>query len=188
MANPVDESLKNLHNFCLSNSFDYVIIGGLAVIAYGVNRTTQDIDVSLVIELEDIAGTAKIITAFYKPIFDKPLEFFEQNFVLPAIDKKTGLKIDFTAGLTEFDRQIITRRKLKKFSSIEFYIPSIEDLLLTKLFANRNQDLSDAELIMEMYLHSMDQQYLRKMFEEFEELGRTDIADIFHLIKSRISK
>jgi len=49
---PFEETLKNIDEFCIQHGIQYSIIGGLAFIAYKIQRTTNDIDVTLLIDLE----------------------------------------------------------------------------------------------------------------------------------------
>ncbi len=77
--NPFDTTLKDIDQFCNSLKLQYAIIGGLALIAHKIRRTTKDIDVNLLIELENIELTGKEIITKFNPIFSDsiffPIEF-----------------------------------------------------------------------------------------------------------------
>ncbi|NMB80215.1 MAG: hypothetical protein GYA14_00160 [Ignavibacteria bacterium] len=49
---PFELTLKNIDDFCSNLKISFSIIGGIALIAYKIQRTTNDIDVTLLIELE----------------------------------------------------------------------------------------------------------------------------------------
>ena len=116
--NPFDTTLKDIDQFCNSLKLQYAIIGGLALIAHKIRRTTKDIDVNLLIELENIELTGKEIITKFNPIFSDSILFFQSNFVLPVKHKESKIQIDFAAGLSEFDKQVIRRSVRKKFDSL----------------------------------------------------------------------
>jgi len=111
------------------------------------------------------------------PIVEDSLTFFSKTFVLPVRDKVTAVKIDVAAGLTIFDDMIIQRRKRVKLGNAEFFICTMEDLIIYKLFANRLQDIADAQLLLEDNKNSIDKDYLIQTAEIFRELERKDIID-----------
>lgn len=49
-----ETTLVAIHRFCTKNNFRYIIIGGYAAIAYGVQRFTKDIDIAIASELDEI--------------------------------------------------------------------------------------------------------------------------------------
>jgi signal recognition particle GTPase len=59
----------------------------------------------------------------------------------------------------------------------EFYICTLEDLIIYKLFASRHLDLGDVEMLLEKNINSLDQKYLFKTAEKFRELEREDIIE-----------
>lgn len=157
-----ENSLMRIDFLCEQNSIAYAVIGGLAVITYGSFRTTKDIDLTV---LEFI------------PIYDQSLEFFKSNFVMPSKDRITGIRVDVASGLTEFDKNVINRRKRKKLGQAEFYICSVEDLIIYKLFAARYQDLADVKELISIHMGSIDKKYLTDRMIEFCELEREDMKD-----------
>ena len=112
--NPFEKTLKEIDSFCTKNKIDYVLFGGIALIIHGINRTTEDIDINILVDLENIKGIGEKIISEFVPIFNNPVQFFTENFVMPVKLKKTSIRIDFTAGLTEFDKQAIKRKTNKK--------------------------------------------------------------------------
>lgn len=173
--NDFEETLNRIDKFCSENSLKYVIIGGAAVIYYGYFRTTHDIDLTVISNLEDINNIHNKIKSKYNILVRDSLEFFSKNFVLPCRDKVTNLRIDFSAGLTEFDKEVIKRRIRKPFGKSEVFFCSLEDLIIYKLFAARPQDLVDAQTLLEKNKDSIDKDYLIKTCEKFVELDREDI-------------
>ena len=172
-----ETSLQHLHNFFSENSIEYAIIGGVAVIIYGEQRTTDDIYVTVLCELEHLDNFHKMMGKKFTPAFEGTLEYFKRNFILPLDDPVTELRIDIAAGLTEFDKKVISRRKKKFFGEVEVYVCSLEDLIIYKLFANREQDIADVKHLLEKQLNSTDKKYLLETAEMFRELEREDVLE-----------
>jgi len=170
-------SLQNLDHFFSENSIEYTIIGGIAVIVYGEQRTTRDIDATVLCELEDIESLHNLVEKKFTPAFEGTLEYFRRNFILPVDDPDTNLRIDIAAGLTEFDKSVISRRRRKAFGKTEIFVCSLEDLIVYKLFANREQDIADVKHLIEKNLKSIDKKYLFETTEKFKELEREDILE-----------
>lgn len=173
--NDFEKTLARLDKFCNEKSIKYAVIGGIAVIKYGYERTTKDIDITVLCELEEIRKIHKQFAEEYSPVYEDSLNFFEKNFVLPVKDKVTRVKVDVAAGLTIFDDTIIQRRKRAKLGEVEFYISTLEDLIVYKLFANRYQDLADAQILLDKNKDLIEKNYLIKTIEKFRELGREDM-------------
>jgi hypothetical protein len=105
----IEKTISKLDSLLQRNNIDYAIIGGVAAIYYGRLRTTEDIDVTLIAEIEDLKTLHTLIVSNYKVKFNGSLEFFEKNFVLPVIDPETNVNIDFAAGLGGFDRSALKK-------------------------------------------------------------------------------
>ncbi len=178
--NAFEETLIRIDQFCFHNSIDYAVIGGAAVIFYGYLRTTRDIDLTVLCNLEELESIHKKIVINYNTLPKNSLEFFSKNFVLPVLDKKTNIRIDFAAGLTEFDKSVVGRRHRKFIGEAEVFFCSLEDLVIYKLFASRDQDLVDVKYLIEKNKDSLDKTYLIKSAEQFKKLEREDIIDKLH--------
>jgi predicted nucleotidyltransferase len=172
-----EKTLIRLDEFCKKISIKYVVIGGVAVITYDYQRTTKDIDITVLCNLEDLETIHDKFIQTYLPVHDDSLNFFAKNFLLSVKDKTTDIKIDVAAGLTIFDETIIKRRKRTKLGKAEFYICTLEDLIIYKLFAKREQDIADIKHLVEKNLNSIDKNYLLETAEKFKELEREDIIE-----------
>jgi len=183
--NDFEKTLARLDKFCNKKSIKYAVVGGIAVIKYGYERTTKDIDITVLCKLEEISEVHTKFIKEYLPLSEDSLNFFERNFVLPVKDKITNVKIDVAAGLTVFDDTIIQRRKWTKLGEAEFYISTLEDLIIYKLFANRYQDLADAQILLDKNKDSIERNYLIKTIEKFREFDREDMIETLNKFLSQ---
>lgn len=139
----------------------YLIVGGLSVNLYGVPRLTQDIDIIISTDRENIL---KIITLLknhgYVPRlpvnpedladFDKVKDWVE-NRNLKAFSfyhKKDIYKVVDIVLVHPLDfEKSFKNRTVKRVKDIEIYLASIDDVIKTKLFSGRAQDISDIEML-----------------------------------------
>ena len=175
-------TLQEIDSFCSNEGINYAIIGGMALIAHGINRTTEDIDITLKLNLEDLEATGKKILKKFEPIHPDPLQFFQRNFVLPVVHPETKIGIDFAAGLSGFDFSVVKRKVKLDFLSLTLPFASIEDIILYKLFASRNKDILDLTEIAKLYKDKIDIGYIKKLLLEFIELERDDMKVNFEKI------
>ena len=88
------------------------------------------------------------------------------------------MRIDFSAGISEFDKSVIRRRKRVKFKNTNFYVCSFEDLILYKLIAARPQDIADVEKLFQLNRDGeIDKVYLLKVAKQFIDLERSDVFE-----------
>jgi hypothetical protein len=130
-------------------SVDYVIMGGLAVRAYSIPRATEDVDITLALDLERL------------PELYQELE--EQDYVVPEpyksgwLDELKGMhlvklrrylgdhSIDVDVFLVEtaFQEQVMERRQIAEVEGRPYWIATPEDLVLLKLVSGRPRDWID---------------------------------------------
>lgn len=99
-----------------------MIIGSVAVVSYGSFRTTRDIDVTILCEVEELEKIYDLFIKEFIPILNDSLDFFKKNFVLPLKPKSANIRIDVIAGLSEFDKLMIKRKQRKSFGKSSIFI------------------------------------------------------------------
>ena len=139
----------------------YLLVGGLAVILYGIPRTTQDIDVVISMNEENVKKMNKILKNLgYRPRLPvNPDDLAKPEVVKKWVNNKNLKAFSFyhkKESYKIFDIVIVNapnfeeafkNRNIKKVKDIEIYLASIDDLILMKESSDRLQDLSDAELL-----------------------------------------
>ena len=130
-------------------SIPYIVIGGQAVLLYGEPRLTRDIDITMGIGVDGLGRVKRIISIIgLKSLVHKEKEFVERNMVLPTIDKKSGIRVDFIFSFSPYGRQTIGRAKDIKFGKSLVRFASLEDVVIHKVIAGRARDLEDAKSIL----------------------------------------
>jgi hypothetical protein len=132
---------------CLSShDVEYLVIGGVAAIAYGLPRTTFDIDLLIRADLtnarkllgamtESGLGTAALTTP--EEVLKHDITVFRDRV---RIDVQTH-----TPGLVFEDAY--RRRNDISFRDARISLVSLSDLIASKLASGRAKDLADVELL-----------------------------------------
>lgn len=123
-----------LHPIFEELGISYYITGGVAAIAYGEPRTTQDLDLVMAISSEDIDRLANTLgqAGFYVPSVDDVKSGRMQT--LQITDMESISRADLVvAGTDEFERLKFERCRVIEFEGIALYFASPEDLILNKL-------------------------------------------------------
>ncbi|MBK8574559.1 MAG: nucleotidyl transferase AbiEii/AbiGii toxin family protein [Elusimicrobia bacterium] len=139
----------------------YVVVGGLAAIAHGVNRYTADIDFVIQLDQANAERAVRVLTSMgLKPrapvdpmqfantetrqtwIRDKNMmvfSFFDPGDAFLTIDLFVDYPVEFE-GL--FERSVV-----KKLGNLPVRVCSREDLVAMKRKAGRPKDLEDVRLL-----------------------------------------
>lgn len=151
----------NLIEKLYKNKVKYLVVGGLAVNLHGVPRITQDIDLIIAMEQENILKLNTILKKLrYIPrlpinpddianpkivkdwIINKNLQafsFYQQKENYKVVDIVLVHPLDF--------KKAFKNKSIKKVKDIEIYLVSIDDLIQMKKNTGRKQDLSDIEML-----------------------------------------
>ena len=144
-----------------------MLIGGLANVLHGADRTTRDVDIVVFAKLGDIN---KVVGAFQEDFVSRVadlLVFAGRNFVLPLTHKATGIYADVSLGFSEFEKSALTRGKKLLLHDIELNVCTKEDLIIFKLVAGRPRDLSDVQEIIHRSGDRLDVEYMRSVAKSF---------------------
>lgn len=146
------------------------VIGGLAVIARGVPRFTEDIDVTVVavnLNLPDMLVALrreKIV-----PRIGDWKDLVEQAQILLLVHRPTGIAIDLSLAWLPFEEEAVQAAESVAFGRGTVRAVRAEDLVIYKLIANRPQDLSDVERLLLLWRERIDLGRVRRVLTELAE-------------------
>jgi len=141
----IEDHLK-LYKYLKEKEVEYILIGGVAAIAYGVPRTTNDIDIFVKPTLKNCEklldafkktglGTAFITDA--QKMSENELTIIEDKIRIDVLTRMKGL--EFNEGWA--------RRNVQKLSGIPVNFISLDDLIKTKSLAARKIDKEDISIL-----------------------------------------
>ena len=167
--NPLESAFRGLILLLQETGTDYLLIGGLAVLASGEPRMTQDIDLILFIEKTDLpwflekAGKKFKVnprTAIYGARTRGAFSFSYRN-----------VPVDVIVASTDLERSALKRKIRVRLFGRKVNLPSPEDLILLKLIPGRTKDLADVEAIVARQGASLDKKYLRQWGERLADMA-----------------
>jgi len=137
------EDFKDFVRFLNSNDVEYLLIGGWAVSIYGNPRLTKDIDFLISSKDENIDKLKKALEEFGAPPID--IEGFKKDkdsFLRMGV---SPIQIDVLKEASGIIMEECYKRKnIINIDNIKINIISINDLIINKRTAGRDQDIADA--------------------------------------------
>ena len=170
----IEEILKLVCEFLNEEKEAYVVVGGLAVLFYGVPRTTMDIDIIIAMDVDETRRFAEFLNEndFFADEEDIKTAFEEKSHA--TIEDKTSMvRLDIKGIYGENDRITLERRSKVSLADFAFFVASPEDTIANKLLFGSEQDVKDAEGIYARQFENLDMAYLEKrckklgVYEEF---------------------
>jgi len=160
--------LKKLSQELNLQSIPYMVIGGQAVLLYGEPRLTKDIDITLGMNVGEVQKLINLInTLGLKILVDDYEQFVKDTFVLPTIDEKSGIRVDFVFSFSAYEQKAIQRAKEIKLSDTIVKFASLEDLIIHKVIAGRPRDIEDIKSVV-LKNPKYESEYINKWLKEFD--------------------
>ncbi len=129
-------------------SVPYMVVGGLAAIAHGRPRTTQDVDIVVVLGGRDARRLATSFPAdeWYADE-DAAVDAVRHQRQFNVIDMATGWKADLIIRAGDpFHLEEFSRRRRATFAGVEAWVASPEDTVLSKLDWSRRSGGSERQI------------------------------------------
>jgi hypothetical protein len=148
----IEDALTALCDALSELNAPWMVIGGIAVIAHGVQRMTTDIDA--VIQGDCVAMSA-LLAVLHRyeilPRIDDAETFAAANLVLLARHQPTQVDLDLSFGWTAFEREALASRANTLYGTVSAPMARVEDLLVFKAIAGRSRDVDDAVTLLTLY-------------------------------------
>lgn len=139
----------------------YVIVGGLAVNLHGVPRLTQDLDIIILLNAENVGKTTNVLKqlGFLPSLPVAPEDLARPEVVKDWTENRNLVAFNFyhqEQGYKSVDIILVhpldfekayENRIQRQVKDIEISLVSIEDLITMKEKSGRAQDLSDIQML-----------------------------------------
>ena len=179
MITSLEKTLLQVAAFMKKQKIPYMVIGGVANLFWGNPRTTQDIDVTILVPQTALGEVIVKIASKFSVLVKDPKVFVEQTRVLP-IKSNDGVRVDIIFALLPYEEQAIKRAKNVKINAVSVKICCAEDLILYKIISERQRDLDDVKQIIAMQGRSLNFKYLKPLVSALAyEMGRPEIEKFF---------
>jgi hypothetical protein len=163
------QSILALQNLLNDRGIPSVVIGGVAVGAWGEPRVTRDVDLKVLLSRQDAARLLQIISTHYQPLVPNPDELLRKQALL-FIRDAAGTRLDLLLADTPYDVIAIERgRDIEVQPGITIHVCSPEDLIIYKLVSTRLRDHDDARSVVRRQGNSLDDKYVVDWLRKFEQ-------------------
>lgn len=140
---------KELFESLNANNVRYLVIGGYAVGVYGYSRTTNDLDIFVSDDGENVVNLVEALTEFGFRRSDLIGVFSERRSLVEiGVEPMKVQLMNFADGI-EFDRAFESR-KIVVVENIAISIVSKSDLIKNKLASGRHKDLADVDQLVKL--------------------------------------
>jgi hypothetical protein len=167
----VAETLHDFVQVLEALNLPYAIMGGFAVRVYGIPRSTQDVDITVLCDDENLLALIRSIEERGYNVDDIYKRGWKDSIAdLPLVKCKRyvgGRPIDVDVFLCEsaFQFSLLNRRRRDIADDSPYWLVSPEDLLLLKLIAARPRDYLDAKDVL-FTQGQLDEEYMRHWASE----------------------
>lgn len=174
---------KFLNENLKRQNIDFVLIGGFALQAAGITRTTRDID--LLVPSENVAEIKNLMLAHGYELIH------ESEDVLNFVGKKFDLgRVDFLVAHREYAANMLKRAEEKAVFEGRFKIKvlRIEDLIGLKVQSSSNdpkrmeQDMADIKSLIRNHYFKLDMKLVKEYFTLFNR--QIELNDIIREIEN----
>lgn len=162
------QSIIAIQKHLAEEGISSIVIGGVAVGAWGEPRLTRDVDLKVLLTRQDTQRLLEVLSSFSTPLVPNPAEMLKKQAVL-FIQDNLGTRIDLLLAETPYDVIAIQRgRNVEIQPGISIRLCSPEDLIIYKLISTRMRDHEDVISVVRRQANSLDDSYILDWLSQFE--------------------
>lgn len=166
---PTFTAAAEFHAFLTSRGIPYAIIGAIAVQVWGEPRTTQDVDLTVAVPVEEGEAVAALLLAHFAARIPDAAGFARRSRVL-LLSASNGVPVDVSFALPGYETEVMSRATLVGLpNGDEVRVCSPDDLVIHKSVAGRANDLRDLEGIIARRRATLDVPYIRRWLTFFSD-------------------
>lgn len=149
--------------------------------AHGFMRLTQDIDVSLGVDVDRFGDVlAAVGQGGFTPVTSDPLAFARETNVLLLVDPDTGIRIDLVFTFIPFERAAIRDAETVVFKGFSLKVASLGHLVVYKLLAGRARDIEDITMILNDARRELDEAALTSTIQGLSTALGVDMDKVWN--------
>lgn len=146
----------------------YMVIGGLAVDYWGVQRVTHDVDIALAFDPRDVTPLLKALQPQIEQISPHAAEWAVDTGII-RFRHRNGIPVDLGVSDSPYLVQALARAVDVDVDGHTVKFCTAEDLILHKLLADRDRDREDLKGIVRRQRKKLDRAYLDPLVEQIAE-------------------
>jgi hypothetical protein len=160
-----------------------VVVGGVAVAAWGDPRVTRDVDLKVLLERDDADRLLAVLSPGYTSLLPDPRQALKKQAMV-FVQDETGTRLDLLLADTPYDVVAVQRgRDVELQPGMTVRLCSPEDLVIYKLISTRPRDHEDAQSVIRRQGSNLDDDYVLDWLRQFEQAldDSTLVAEYQHL-------
>jgi len=174
----LEKALRALSSYLDERQLPYMVIGGIANLAWGMPRATFDIDVTVWAPAGSEPALISGLGAAFTALPEEPETFAMETRVLPL--EVEGFRVDLILGQLPYEEQAIRRARLVDMEGVKVRMCSPEDLIVHKVLSDRPKDLEDVRGIVRAQGERLDRAYLDPIVRGLaSDLARPGILEFY---------
>ena len=158
----LDDVLRTAEGVLRASRVEHVFVGGVTVLAFGIPRTTTDVDVIAAIEARQIP---KIVAGFQKSGFFVSAQDLHDALTegghVTVQDRRSTYRIDLVPASTAAHRETLRTRRYVAWRRLRLPMAAPEHTIVMKLRWGSEQDLEDAVGIYVRQKKTLDSRVMR---------------------------
>jgi hypothetical protein len=145
-----------------------MLIGGIAVIARGIPRHTDDVDGTIAAEGVDLEEIVRILAKHeIIPRVPDAIQFAQQHQVLLLVHTPSATEIELSLAWLPFEQEALARAERLDIGAVQARVATAEDLVIYKAVAWRERDKSDIEQLIQLHSDQIDFGRVERIIGEF---------------------
>ena len=161
------EAAVEVCTFLEDHHFPYAVLGGLALQHWGEPRTTQDVDIVVLVPSNEEDALLQATLQRFRPRMADALAFAKRYRVL-LIATSNDVPVDMALGIPGYEEEALRRSSKVSFVGLApISILSAEDLIIHKCVAGRPRDVEDVERVLIRQRVNLDLRYIRRWLRDF---------------------
>ena len=145
-----------------------MLIGGIAVIARGIPRHTDDVDGTIAADGVDLDELVRILAKHeIEPRVADAIQFALQHQVLLLVHAPSATEIELSLAGLPFEQEALARAERLDVGNVQARIATAEDLVVYKAVAWRERDKSDVERLIQLHHDKIDFVRVERIVGEF---------------------
>ncbi len=163
----VFEAALEVAVFLDDQKIPYAVLGGVALQHWGEPRTTQDVDIVVMVPWESEEDFLRKVLQRFRPRMADALAFAKQHRVL-LISTSDGIPVDLSLGIPGYEEEAMRRAtKVSLAGLAAIRVVSAEDLIIHKCIAGRARDVEDVERVLVRQKVKLNLPYIRRWLRAF---------------------
>lgn len=176
MSSALERALTDVVDALDREGLPYAIVDGLAVGAWGISRSTRDVDLYAALPGERRPGLLRALVAkgFSVPAMEEEL----QSFGVFRSRSSEAVFLDIFDAVGPLGEQLLAHRKEIVVFGRKLWVTAPEELFLLKAFSDRERDFEDLVGLASLPRLRLDLEYVREWAKRLDlSIGGSEVSE-----------